>query len=112
MRQHAHARMVLTAGDGVHPACETPAAVRFSSGELVGIEQFGINGIRLAHDQMFPRFAALLATELVSELIRGTRDPSCQFMWSRYFSLSARLYAYSGFREIVALMGRGAWLQD
>ena len=40
-----------------------------------------------------------------------TRDPHCQLWWSRYFPTSARLYAYSGFREIVALMGRSAWLQ-
>jgi adenylate cyclase len=41
-----------------------------------------------------------------------TRDPHCQLWWSRYFPTSARLYAYSGFREIVALMGRSAWLQN
>jgi len=39
------------------------------------------------------------------------RDPTCQ-MWSRYFPASARLYAYRGFREIIALMGRNAWLQN
>jgi hypothetical protein len=41
-----------------------------------------------------------------------TRDPSCQFVWSRYFPASARLYAYPGFREIIALMGRSSWLQS
>ena len=41
-----------------------------------------------------------------------TRDPSCQVLLPRYFAASARLYAYSGFREIIALMGRSAWLQD
>ena len=40
-----------------------------------------------------------------------TRDPHCQLWWSRYFPTSARLYAYLGFREIVALMGRSEWLQ-
>jgi adenylate cyclase len=39
------------------------------------------------------------------------RDPHCQIFWSRYFPASARLYTYSGFREIIALMGRNAWLQ-
>jgi len=41
-----------------------------------------------------------------------TRDPTCQFVWSRYFPASARLYAYAGFREIIALMGRSSWLQN
>jgi adenylate cyclase len=41
-----------------------------------------------------------------------TRDPHCQLWWSRYFPTSARLYAYPGFREIVALMGRSEWLQN
>jgi TolB-like protein/Tfp pilus assembly protein PilF len=40
-----------------------------------------------------------------------TRDPHCQLWWSRHFPTSARLYAYLGFREIVALMGRSEWLQ-
>jgi adenylate cyclase len=40
------------------------------------------------------------------------RDPTCQFVWSRYFPASARLYAYGGFREIIALMGRSAWLRN
>jgi len=41
-----------------------------------------------------------------------TRDPSCQWLWSRYFPVSARLYAYTGFRQIIALMGRSAWLEN
>lgn len=41
-----------------------------------------------------------------------TRDPSCQLLLSRYSTLSTRLYAYSGFRELIALMGRSAWLQN
>jgi adenylate cyclase len=41
-----------------------------------------------------------------------TRDPHCQFFWSKGFHASARLYAYPGFREIIALMGRSAWLQN
>jgi tetratricopeptide (TPR) repeat protein len=40
-----------------------------------------------------------------------TRDPACLCFWSRYFPASARLYAYTGFREIIELMGRSAWLQ-
>jgi hypothetical protein len=41
-----------------------------------------------------------------------TRDPHCQFFWSKGFHASARLYAYQGFREIIALMGRSAWLEN
>jgi len=41
-----------------------------------------------------------------------TRDPTCQFVWSRYFPASGRLYAYRGFREIIALMGSSAWLEN
>ena len=41
-----------------------------------------------------------------------TRDPMCQILFSRYVPGSARLYTYSGFREIIALMGRNSWLQD
>lgn len=40
------------------------------------------------------------------------RDPHCQFFWSRYLQASARLYTYAGFREIIALMGRCAWLEN
>jgi adenylate cyclase len=40
-----------------------------------------------------------------------SRDPMCQFIWSRYFPASSRLYAYAGFRDFVALMGRSEWLQ-
>jgi adenylate cyclase len=40
-----------------------------------------------------------------------TRDPTCQFVWSRYFPASSRLYAYTGFCEIIALMGRSNWLE-
>jgi TolB-like protein len=39
-----------------------------------------------------------------------TRDPHCQFFWARFFTASARLYAYAGFREIIARMGRSEWL--
>jgi TolB-like protein len=41
-----------------------------------------------------------------------TRDPICQVFWSSYFPASARLYAYAGFREIIALMGRSEWLRN
>ena len=40
------------------------------------------------------------------------RDPHCQFFFSRYFPATARLYTYRGFREIIARMGRSAWLQN
>jgi len=40
------------------------------------------------------------------------RDPHCQFFFSRYFPATARLYTYQGFREIIARMGRSAWLQN
>jgi adenylate cyclase len=39
-------------------------------------------------------------------------DPHCQFLFSRYFPATARLYTYRGFRGIIARMGRSAWLQD
>jgi tetratricopeptide (TPR) repeat protein len=39
-----------------------------------------------------------------------TRDPHCQSFWSRYWPASARLYTYPSFREIIALIGRSAWL--
>jgi hypothetical protein len=41
-----------------------------------------------------------------------TRDPHCQFFWSRFLTASARLYAYTGFREIIALMGRSEWVRN
>jgi adenylate cyclase len=41
-----------------------------------------------------------------------SRDPTCQFLWSRYFPASTRLYAYRGFREIIARMRRSAWLEN
>jgi len=37
-------------------------------------------------------------------------DPHCQFFFSRYFHATERLYAYRGFREVIARNGRGAWL--
>jgi len=40
------------------------------------------------------------------------RDPTYQVFLSRYSTLSVRLYTYSGFREIIALMGRSAWLEN
>ena len=40
------------------------------------------------------------------------RDPHSQFLISRYFSMSARLYAYPGFREAITKHGRGNWLRD
>jgi hypothetical protein len=39
------------------------------------------------------------------------RDPHSQFLISRYFPMSARLYGYPGFREVLAHMGRGDWLR-
>ncbi len=40
----------------------------------------------------------------------ATRDPHCQFLFSKHIPYSARLYAYPRFREIIARMGRGDWL--
>ena len=40
------------------------------------------------------------------------RDPTCQIFWSRYQPASVRLYTYRGFREIIARMGRSAWLES
>jgi TolB-like protein/Tfp pilus assembly protein PilF len=39
------------------------------------------------------------------------RDPQSQFLFSKYFSMSARLYAYPRFREAIVQHGRGDWLQ-
>jgi tetratricopeptide (TPR) repeat protein len=39
------------------------------------------------------------------------RDPNIQFLMSGYHSMSARLYAYPGFREAIAQYGRGDWLR-
>jgi len=39
-------------------------------------------------------------------------DPLSQAFFSRYFPLSARLYRYPRFREIIAQMGRSDWLRD
>src|SRR5262249_26262125 len=41
-----------------------------------------------------------------------TRDPTHLIFWSRYQPISARLYTYRGFREIIALMGRSEWLRN
>src|SRR5215831_437735 len=40
------------------------------------------------------------------------RDPSCMTFFSRYSSLSLRLYRDPRFREIIAQMGRRDWLRD
>jgi TolB-like protein/Tfp pilus assembly protein PilF len=40
------------------------------------------------------------------------RDPHSQNVFSRYFSVAARLYRYPGFREVIARMGRSDWLRD
>ena len=39
------------------------------------------------------------------------RDPNSQTFFSRYSSVSARLYRYPRFREIVGRMGRSDWLR-
>jgi TolB-like protein/Flp pilus assembly protein TadD len=58
--------------------------------------------------------AAAAARE--DEAIRHAReaieihDPNSQTFFSRYFSVSARLYRYPRFHEIIAQMGRGDWL--
>jgi TolB-like protein/Tfp pilus assembly protein PilF len=40
------------------------------------------------------------------------RDPNSQIFFSRYFSLSARLYRHPRFQQIIAQMGRSDWLRD
>jgi serine/threonine-protein kinase len=40
------------------------------------------------------------------------RDPSCTTFFSRYSTLSLRLYRDPRFREIIAQMGRSDWLRD
>jgi serine/threonine-protein kinase len=40
------------------------------------------------------------------------RDPSCMTFFSRYSTLSLRLYRDPRFREIIAQMGRSDWLRD
>jgi TolB-like protein len=41
------------------------------------------------------------------------RDPHCIFFFTRHVpALTARLYAYPRFREIIASMGRSDWLRD
>jgi TolB-like protein/Tfp pilus assembly protein PilF len=75
---------------------------------------------RARHQYVAPGALALAASAAAREddAVRHareafeTRDPHCQFLWSRYFPASARLYAYTGFREIIVLMGRSAWLQN
>jgi TolB-like protein/Tfp pilus assembly protein PilF len=74
---------------------------------------------RARHQHVSPATLAVAASAAAREedLVRHareafeTRDPICQIFWSRYFPASARLYAYPGFREIIALMGRSEWLQ-
>jgi TolB-like protein len=62
-------------------------------------------------------FAAAAAAK-EEEAIRYAReafeihDPSSQTFFSRYFAMSARLYRYPRFREIIEEMGRGDWLRD
>jgi tetratricopeptide (TPR) repeat protein len=60
---------------------------------------------------------AALAAAREDEVIRYAReacefhDPSCVTFFSIYFPLSARLYRYPRFREIIAQMGRNDWLR-
>lgn len=42
----------------------------------------------------------------------NTHDPFVPLWFSKYWPVSARLYAYPRFREIVASMGRSEWLRD
>jgi TolB-like protein/Tfp pilus assembly protein PilF len=61
---------------------------------------------------------AALAAARDDEMIRYAReayeirDPSCTTFFSRYSSLSPRLYRDPRFREIIAQMGRSDWLRD
>jgi TolB-like protein/Tfp pilus assembly protein PilF len=62
-------------------------------------------------------FAAAAAAR-EDEAIRNAReafeihDPNSQTFFSRYSPVSARLYRYPRFREIIAQMGRSDWLRD
>jgi TolB-like protein/Tfp pilus assembly protein PilF len=62
-------------------------------------------------------FAAAAAAK-EEEAIRHARkafeihDPNSQIFFSRYSPVSARLYRYPRFREIVAQIGRSDWLRD
>jgi hypothetical protein len=75
---------------------------------------------RARHEYIAPGTLALAASGAAREgdAVRHareafvSRDPSCQFGFSRYFPASGRLYAYRGFREIIARMGRSSWLQN
>lgn len=57
------------------------------------------------------------AADREGEAIRHTleafaiRDPHCQFFFSRHEPMTARLYAYPRFCEIIASAGRSDWLQ-
>jgi TolB-like protein/Tfp pilus assembly protein PilF len=62
-------------------------------------------------------FAAAAASK-EEEAIRHAReafeihDPNSQIFFSRYLPVSARLYRYPRFREILAQIGRSDWLRD
>jgi hypothetical protein len=62
-------------------------------------------------------FAAAAAAK-EEEAIRHAReafeihDPNSQIFFSRYLPVSARLYRYPRFREILAQIGRSDWLRD
>ena len=61
---------------------------------------------------------AAAAAEKEEEAIRYAReafeihDPNSQIFFSRYLPVSARLYRYARFREIVAQIGRSDWLRN
>jgi TolB-like protein/Tfp pilus assembly protein PilF len=62
---------------------------------------------------------AAAAASLGNEAIRhaqeafAIRDPHCLFFFTRHVpAITARLYAYPRFREIIASMGRSDWLRD
>ena len=75
-----------------------------------------------ARHQYVPPASLVLAAGAASrenEVIRHAnealeiRDPHCLFFFTRHFpAITARLYAYPRFREIIASMGRADWLQD
>src|SRR5499425_2329684 len=75
---------------------------------------------RARREYVAPTSLAIAASAAAreDEMIRYAReaceihDPSCATFFSRYFPLSARLYRYPRFREIIAQMGRSDWLRD
>jgi adenylate cyclase len=106
---------------GRHPLSMTTLAFNFadwgrpSDADSVYAEMLA----RARHQYVPPAQLALAAAAIARENetichardALETRDPNCLF-FSRHWPPPARLYAYPGFREIIARMGRIDWLQD